>query len=146
MEEAEKTIDVSQCYLSAVRDLSLIRRQLSGKAWKLRRRKAGELGFEPRLTESESVVLPLHHSPILRPSKNHKLAGPADKFNTDRNAYVRPLYAITVRRACSWVNTDGRPPLFHLAGTDFTIEVFAIPYSELHSSRFLLLECFGQRE
>jgi hypothetical protein len=27
------------------------------------RRKAGELGFEPRLTESESVVLPLHHSP-----------------------------------------------------------------------------------
>lgn len=25
----------------------------------------GELGFEPRLTESESVVLPLHHSPIL---------------------------------------------------------------------------------
>ena len=27
------------------------------------RREAGELGFEPRLTESESVVLPLHHSP-----------------------------------------------------------------------------------
>ncbi len=26
---------------------------------------AGELGFEPRQTESESVVLPLHHSPIL---------------------------------------------------------------------------------
>src|SRR4029077_14076174 len=26
-------------------------------------RKIGELGFEPRLTESESVVLPLHHSP-----------------------------------------------------------------------------------
>src|SRR5690349_4543552 len=26
-------------------------------------RKAGELGFEPRLTESESVVLPLHQSP-----------------------------------------------------------------------------------
>src|SRR3954466_6621373 len=26
---------------------------------------AGELGFEPRLTESESVVLPLHHSPML---------------------------------------------------------------------------------
>src|ERR1700676_2701949 len=24
---------------------------------------AGELGFEPRQTESESVVLPLHHSP-----------------------------------------------------------------------------------
>ncbi len=27
-------------------------------------RLAGELGFEPRQTESESVVLPLHHSPI----------------------------------------------------------------------------------
>jgi hypothetical protein len=26
---------------------------------------AGELGFEPRQTESESVVLPLHHSPII---------------------------------------------------------------------------------
>src|ERR1700733_8502208 len=26
---------------------------------------AGELGFEPRQTESESVVLPLHHSPLL---------------------------------------------------------------------------------
>jgi hypothetical protein len=26
---------------------------------------AGELGFEPRQTESESVVLPLHHSPKL---------------------------------------------------------------------------------
>src|SRR6266849_279529 len=26
-------------------------------------RLAGELGFEPRQTESESVVLPLHHSP-----------------------------------------------------------------------------------
>ena len=25
--------------------------------------KAGELGFEPRLTDPESVVLPLHHSP-----------------------------------------------------------------------------------
>ena len=25
---------------------------------------AGELGFEPRQTESESVVLPLHHSPF----------------------------------------------------------------------------------
>ena len=26
--------------------------------------KAGELGFEPRLKESESFVLPLHHSPV----------------------------------------------------------------------------------
>ena len=28
-------------------------------------RLAGELGFEPRQTESESVVLPLHHSPMI---------------------------------------------------------------------------------
>ena len=26
----------------------------------------GELGFEPRLTDPESVVLPLHYSPVLR--------------------------------------------------------------------------------
>lgn len=26
-------------------------------------RKTGVLGFEPRLTDSESVVLPLHHTP-----------------------------------------------------------------------------------
>ena len=28
-------------------------------------RKVGLLGFEPRQTESKSVVLPLHHNPIL---------------------------------------------------------------------------------
>ena len=30
---------------------------------------AGELGFEPRLCESESQVLPLHHSPSLDSAK-----------------------------------------------------------------------------
>src|SRR3954471_7566127 len=35
-------------------------------------REAGELGFEPRLTESESVVLPLHHSPKEHDSKRRK--------------------------------------------------------------------------
>src|SRR5438105_4276917 len=29
---------------------------------------AGELGFEPRLTDPESVVLPLHHSPFPSPN------------------------------------------------------------------------------
>ena len=29
---------------------------------------AGELGFEPRMNESESLVLPLHHSPTCQPS------------------------------------------------------------------------------
>src|SRR4051794_23233822 len=32
---------------------------------------AGELGFEPRQTESESVVLPLHHSPIFKNNFNN---------------------------------------------------------------------------
>ena len=31
------------------------------------RRETGELGFEPRLTDPESVVLPLHYSPVLLP-------------------------------------------------------------------------------
>lgn len=30
----------------------------------VRKKEAGELGFEPRLKESESFVLPLHHSPV----------------------------------------------------------------------------------
>ena len=30
----------------------------------------GLLGFEPRQTESKSVVLPLHHNPILVPKVN----------------------------------------------------------------------------
>ena len=42
---------------------------------------AGELGFEPRLTESESAVLPLNYSPILSGSNTtctrQKFAGPA---------------------------------------------------------------------
>jgi hypothetical protein len=35
-------------------------------------RLAGELGFEPRLTESESAVLPLNYSPI--PSRNQHIS------------------------------------------------------------------------
>src|SRR5215813_3807614 len=35
----------------------------------VRRSLAGEPGFEPRQTESESVVLPLHHSPTELPNK-----------------------------------------------------------------------------
>ena len=37
-----------------------------------RRRLAGELGFEPRLTESESAVLPLNYSPI--PSRDQHIS------------------------------------------------------------------------
>src|SRR5439155_14568698 len=35
---------------------------------RLEEKLAGELGFEPRQTESESVVLPLHHSPMDYPA------------------------------------------------------------------------------
>jgi hypothetical protein len=35
---------------------------------------AGELGFEPRQTESESVVLPLHHSPKFHNNINALIA------------------------------------------------------------------------
>ena len=31
---------------------------------------AGDLGFEPRLTAPEAVVLPLHQSPIIRGSRS----------------------------------------------------------------------------
>src|SRR5665647_3734313 len=77
---------------------------------------AGELGFEPRQTESESVVLPLHHSPILK--QLHIL-----KRNTCSSrdgsggacASVRPstrkLPALASARewgSCHW--TAGRPP------------------------------------
>ena len=45
------------------RDLRL-ERAASWAARRMRRALAAELGFEPRLTDSESVVLPLHHSAV----------------------------------------------------------------------------------
>ena len=39
---------------------------------------AGELGFEPRLTESESAVLPLNYSPLAR-----QIAVKVQLFNMD---------------------------------------------------------------
>ena len=51
------TIFVRFC--SSVRVSGKSRKAYIPKGFKL----AGELGFEPRQTESESVVLPLHHSP-----------------------------------------------------------------------------------
>jgi hypothetical protein len=41
---------------------------------------AGELGFEPRLTESESAVLPLNYSPMVR-----QIAVKSDLFKLDRS-------------------------------------------------------------
>jgi hypothetical protein len=40
---------------------------------------AGELGFEPRLTESESAVLPLNYSPM-----RLQIAVKVQLFNTDK--------------------------------------------------------------
>src|SRR5262249_56744248 len=47
---------------------------------------AGELGFEPRLTESESAVLPLNYSPLRRRGAGYltKSARPINGF--DRSA------------------------------------------------------------
>jgi hypothetical protein len=41
---------------------------------------AGELGFEPRLTESESAVLPLNYSPMVP-----QIAVKADPFKLDKS-------------------------------------------------------------
>jgi hypothetical protein len=41
---------------------------------------AGELGFEPRLTESESAVLPLNYSPMVR-----QIAVKSDLFKLDKS-------------------------------------------------------------
>ena len=49
------------------------------------REQAGELGFEPRLTDPESVVLPLHYSP-----------------KTGGAASFRPLLKTT--RRCRWAS------------------------------------------
>jgi hypothetical protein len=39
------------------------------------KKQAGELGFEPRLTDPESVVLPLHYSPSTAISEYGELTG-----------------------------------------------------------------------
>jgi hypothetical protein len=61
---------------------------------------AGELGFEPRQTESESVVLPLHHSP--RDSlasavacQNHGNRGRSPRSG---RLLARPPYLVQARR------------------------------------------------
>ena len=48
--------------------------------------KAGELGFEPRLKESESFVLPLHHSPRIDsdPRIDNVRPWPLEAFNLSR--------------------------------------------------------------
>ena len=64
-------------------------------------RVAGELGFEPRQTESESVVLPLHHSPRILNRFNDlwpcaKLSG-----NSKRRDDESPAEVCALLTACS---------------------------------------------
>src|SRR3954454_4799950 len=63
---------------------------------------AGELGFEPRQTESESVVLPLHHSPII-PLKIKSLAGP-DGISPKSPSGGRSSPLQALHASLSWAN------------------------------------------
>jgi hypothetical protein len=49
---------------------------------------AGELGFEPRQTESESVVLPLHHSPSKLLNNNNIFRSFAAKVESFANPAI----------------------------------------------------------
>src|SRR4051794_23714787 len=50
---------------------------------------AGELGFEPRLTDPESVVLPLHHSPRRDKGIVHSPARTDNCRSTSRSCRLR---------------------------------------------------------
>src|SRR5665213_3171143 len=77
---------------------------------------AGELGFEPRQTESESVVLPLHHSPkfalqnqwLVLFARRHSVA--AAGFG-DKPAGLAPFYcsARALASARRWACWGGKP-------------------------------------
>src|SRR5215510_1368646 len=61
--------------------ISQLRSQLVNRVWSKRRERraismAGGLGFEPRLTESESAVLPLNYPPI---GKSNQIRGGMDQ-------------------------------------------------------------------
>ena len=75
---------------------------------KARRRSilAGELGFEPRQTESESVVLPLHHSPMIsyqNQSVSRRAAIPSKSRSPDGRS--SPLRASRASLVCSGVTS-----------------------------------------
>ncbi len=71
---------------------------------------AGELGFEPRLTESESAVLPLNYSPIALPIS--RLFEPADVLPKPQGA-AKPWSATAVGMLPSraiWPNFQDQQP------------------------------------
>src|ERR1700675_1569623 len=57
---------------------------------------AGELGFEPRQTESESVVLPLHHSPRIaqRNQRIMRSIGQCSRPDSMNPAHLAPFYSL----------------------------------------------------
>ena len=68
---------------------------------------AGELGFEPRLGDPESPVLPLHHSPMYQASirSNSFLPWP------DFKKFSRFLASENVRNSSRKINRHGIRPL-----------------------------------
>ena len=76
---------------------------------------AGELGFEPRQTESESVVLPLHHSPrVLNNIRDltgilRVLASDQAKSGAERpRRSTRSLPALASARRWAWCEGGGK--------------------------------------
>ena len=65
----------------------------------------GDLGFEPRLSDPESLVLPLHQSPSRAMVRiSHDLPYPTDfrhRFQDGRKLPVHALVSTTIRQVCS---------------------------------------------
>src|ERR1700732_3525971 len=70
---------------------------------------AGELGFEPRLTESESAVLPLNYSPI--PSRNQHISWGREV------CLVTPKWRRSTHSSCCQASAPFRPyrPVFQVS-------------------------------
>ena len=79
---------------------SAARRLESGlrNGWKL----AGEPGFEPRQTESKSVVLPLHHSPTDLPNKFKVLSKCPEVTSTRLSLSARLHRALLLATSRPW--------------------------------------------
>ena len=64
---------------------------------------AGEPGFEPRQTESESVVLPLHHSPMDYPAQSIAyLAIRVNRMRRDQDKSLPAGRSVLLAWSCPW--------------------------------------------
>src|SRR4051812_30578844 len=85
---------------------------------------AGELGFEPRQTESESVVLPLHHSPIIAQRYQYDKMSSGDWLPPDscKSGELAPFYSLPpalgkrARMALLQAEPANPPGIFGAAG------------------------------